>query len=116
MEIQDKNGKKKLVPDWKKFLGNEDLGDILGTINQKLYGLSAAGAHAGKAINKEDADLAVMSTHGLVQFVISKLMSEAKRAGHRIIQDIRVWKEYIYLISTPSIIWNATIVEYTNPL
>jgi len=71
-EVQDEKGKH-IVPDWERFLTNKDLGDIIGSINQKLYGFTSPGAHAGKSINREDADLSLMATYALVQFVISKL-------------------------------------------
>jgi len=61
------------VPDWGKLLGDENLGDILGTIDKKILGFVAVGAHAGKSINREDADFALMITHALVSLIVNKL-------------------------------------------
>lgn len=72
-EITDNEGKKKKVPDWEKLLGSSELGDILGTVNQKILGFVAPGAHAGKAINKEEADFGLMITHSLLNIAIHKL-------------------------------------------
>jgi len=62
-------------PDWKELFRSEDLGDIIGKLHQKVIGFTVPGAHAGKAINREDGDLAILTTHGLVQFAISKMKS-----------------------------------------
>jgi hypothetical protein len=72
-EIEDDQGKRKMIPDWDKLLGAPDLGDILGSINQKIWGFVAPSAHAGKAINKEDADFALMITHAIINLAIHKL-------------------------------------------
>jgi hypothetical protein len=61
------------LPDWERLFGSKDLDDILGTINKKLYGFLAPGAHTGKAINKEDADFALLVTQGIVAIVTEKL-------------------------------------------
>jgi len=66
-------GGRKEMPDWGKLLGNEDAGDILGVINQKIIGFVAPGSHAGRAISKEDADFALMTTHAFVNLVTRKL-------------------------------------------
>ena len=60
-------------PDWNKFLGNKDLGEIIGTIIQKLSGYIAPGAHYGKIFNIEDADYALMITHAIANYVLHKL-------------------------------------------
>lgn len=73
-EITD-NGGKKTVPDWNKLLGNPDIGEIIGTITQKIFGFVTPGAHAGKAINREDADFALMITHSIMNLTIRKLMA-----------------------------------------
>jgi len=75
-DLADDKGKRP-VPDWKKFLGNEDLGDIIGNIYQKAYGFTTPGAHAGRSINREDADMSLMVTHGIVQFVVRKLIDQS---------------------------------------
>ena len=72
-EIVDDQGTKKKILDWDKLLGSSDMGDIVGSINQKLWGFVAPGAHAGKAINREDADFALMTTHAMIDIVVKKL-------------------------------------------
>jgi len=72
-EIKEEQGSKKELPDWDKLFGSSKLGDIIGTINKKLWGFVAPGAHAGKAINREDADFALMITHAITNIVIHKL-------------------------------------------
>lgn len=66
---------KRIVPDWDKFFGNEDLGDIFGSICKKMFGFTTAGRHFGKGINREDADLALMAIHSMVNFIIKKTPS-----------------------------------------
>ena len=63
---------KRNIPDWDKYLDNKDLGDIIGSIYQKMIGFTVHGAHFGKGINREDADLALMITHSLINFAIKK--------------------------------------------
>ena len=71
-ETQEENGKK--VPNWKKFFGSgEEIGEIFGSINQKLYGFTWLGAHTGKSINLEDADYVLMITHAIANMVIKKI-------------------------------------------
>jgi hypothetical protein len=69
----DENGKKRVVPDWGSALGHKDTGNIIETFVQKLYGFLSPGSHYGKSINKEDAELAIMTTHALVNYVTKKL-------------------------------------------
>jgi hypothetical protein len=71
-EIEE-NGEKKTVPDWEKALGHKKMGELMETFVQKLFGFLAPGAHSGKSINREDAELALMSTHALINFFINKL-------------------------------------------
>ena len=61
------------MPNWEKVLGNKEIGNIMEGFVQKLFGFLAPGSHYGKSINKEDAELAIMSTHALVNFVAKKL-------------------------------------------
>jgi hypothetical protein len=72
-EIIEENGEKKTVPDWEKALGHKKMGELMETFVQKLFGFLAPGAHSGKSINREDAELALMSTHALINFFINKL-------------------------------------------
>lgn len=76
-EAGNSQGERKKVPDWEKLLNNSDSGNIIGGIHQKLLGFVAPGAHAGKAINREDADFALMVTHAIVNLVIRKLAPAA---------------------------------------
>jgi hypothetical protein len=69
----EQQGKKENLPDWDKLLGNNDLGDIVGTISKKTRGFIAPGSHTGKTINREDADFALMVTHALVNLITRKL-------------------------------------------
>lgn len=67
-------GEKKTVPDWNKLLHNDEIGEIIGSICQKTFGFVVPGSHAGKSINREDADLALMITHAIVNFASAKLL------------------------------------------
>jgi hypothetical protein len=71
-EITDEKGKR-VVPDWEKALGHKEVGDIVEVFVQKLFGFLAPGSHYGKSINKEDAELAIMNTHALINYVTKKL-------------------------------------------
>lgn len=64
--------KDKVLPDWSKFLGDSELGDIVGTINKKLFRFASPGSHTGRSINKEDADFILMSTHAMANLIINK--------------------------------------------
>jgi len=64
---------KKTLPDWDKLLGNEELGDVVGTINKKTMAFIAPAAHSGRTINREDADFALMVTHAMVNLITRKL-------------------------------------------
>jgi len=66
--------KKKIVPDWSRLLDSEEMGDIIGSICQKTFGFVAPGSHAGKSINREDADFALMVTHAMVSLISHKLL------------------------------------------
>ncbi len=68
--LQD--GKKKIVPDWDKFLDNEELGDAVATINRKISRITSTGAHPGRIICREDADFALMTTHAMVNLIVRK--------------------------------------------
>ena len=70
--IEQEGKKPRQVPDWEKYFDHKDMGDIFGTMFQKMSGFLAPGAHYGKSINKEDADLALMVTHSMVNFIMKK--------------------------------------------
>jgi hypothetical protein len=59
--------------DWSKFLGDKELGDINGTIMQKLTGFVAPGAHSGQVFNIEDADYALLITHAITNYILAKI-------------------------------------------
>jgi hypothetical protein len=71
-EITDEKGKR-VVPDWEKVLAHKEMGDIIEAFVQKLFGFLAPGSHYGKSINREDAELAIMNTHALVNYMVKKL-------------------------------------------
>ena len=71
-EIEEE-GKKKIVPEWEKALGHKEMGNIIEAFVQKLFGFLAPGSHYGKSINREDAELAIMLTHGIVNFISKKV-------------------------------------------
>jgi hypothetical protein len=75
-KTKDENGKP--IPDWSGFFGNDELGDIVGTINRKIYGFTWPGAHAGKSVNREDADYALMITHATANIVVKKFLGTEK--------------------------------------
>jgi hypothetical protein len=72
-DITDEKGNKRVVPDWEKALGHKEIGDIVEVFVQKLFGFLAPGSHYGKSINREDAELAIMNTHALVNYMAKKL-------------------------------------------
>lgn len=67
------------MPDWNGLLGNKKLGSLLRTINQKMHGFLALGAHTGKAINREDSDFALLVTNGIVILVTEKLLKTSEQ-------------------------------------
>ena len=71
-EIEEK-GEKKIVPDWEKALAHKEMGNIIEVFVQKLFGFLAPGAHYGKSINREDAELAIMCTHAIINFIARKI-------------------------------------------
>lgn len=74
VKTKNESDEEKQVLDWKGLFKSENLGDILGTINKKFNGFLAPAAHTGKAINKEDADFALLVTHGIITLVTENLM------------------------------------------
>ncbi len=72
-EITDEKGEKKTVPAWEKALAHRELGKIIAVLVQKNFGFLSPAAHYGKATNREDAELALMLTHGLINYISKKL-------------------------------------------
>ncbi|MEM3449827.1 MAG: hypothetical protein QXP38_13340 [Nitrososphaerota archaeon] len=72
-EVVDEKGVRKAIPDWEKALAHKEMGDIIETMVQKHFGFLSPGAHYGKSINREDAEFAIMFTHGLINLVSKKL-------------------------------------------
>jgi len=64
-------GKKIIVPDWDKFLDNEELGEVVATINE-ISRLTATDAHPGRIICRVDAVFALMNTTATVNLVVRK--------------------------------------------
>lgn len=73
-KVEEKEGKSSM-PDWEKALGHKDVGGIVRTFVQKLHGFTSPGSHYGKVINREDAELAILCTHALVNYVAKRLES-----------------------------------------
>ncbi len=67
------DGRKKVVPDWTLAFGPGDVGNIFGVIFHKEFGFTVPGAHAGKAINREDGEFALLITHALANYVVRKV-------------------------------------------
>jgi len=74
-EATDEKGEKKTVPDWEKAVDDEKIGKIIADFVQKLFGFLAPGSHYGKSINREDAELAILNTHALANYVARKLLA-----------------------------------------
>jgi hypothetical protein len=70
----EEEGKKKSVPDWESALGHKETGNLIGGFVQKLRNFLGPGAHYGKSISKEDAELAIMMTHALINYCTKKLL------------------------------------------
>jgi hypothetical protein len=66
--------RRRVLPDWGKLLGNDELGSVVGIINRKIRAFITPAAHAGRTINREDADFALMVTHALINLVTRKLV------------------------------------------
>ncbi len=69
-------GEEKIIPDWESFFNSGNVGDTIGKMNQKFFGFLSSSAHTGKAINREDADYALLVTHGMVTLVTENLMKK----------------------------------------
>lgn len=74
-EVTDEKGEKKTVPDWEKAVGDEEIGEIIAVFVKKLFGFLTPGSHLGKSINREDAELAILNTHALANYVARKLLA-----------------------------------------
>ena len=72
-EVDEKGGKRS-VPDWRKALGHEEVGKFIEDVVKKFYSFLSPAAHHGKSINREDAELAIMFSHAIVNYVSRKLM------------------------------------------
>lgn len=73
-EIEDEKGKRR-VPDWRRALAHEAVGEIIESIVRKHFSFVAPGSHYGKAINREDAEFALLLTHGLVNLISKKVIT-----------------------------------------
>jgi len=70
---QKESENKKQIVDWERIVGNKDSGEIIGVLVQKIIGFTTPGSHFGKSINREDAELALLNTHALINFITKKL-------------------------------------------
>ncbi len=68
----------KIIPDWERFFNSGNVGDTMGKMNQKFFGFLSPSAHTGKAINREDADFALLVTHGMVTLVTENLVMKTE--------------------------------------
>ena len=57
-------GQKRTLPDWERLLGSENIGKAVSKMTQSTFGFVAPGSHAGKAINRENAEFALLVTTG----------------------------------------------------
>jgi hypothetical protein len=74
--IKNDKDEDKIIPEWERFLNSKNVGDTVGKMNQKFYGFLSTSAHMGRAINREDADFALLVTHGMVTLVTENLMKK----------------------------------------
>lgn len=68
--ITQESGDKMTVPDWRKFLNQDDMGKNVEEITENIRKFCNPAAHRGKSINKEDADYALMITHATANIII----------------------------------------------
>ena len=61
------------VPDWRKFLNQDDMGKNVDEITENIRKYCRPAAHRGKSINREDADYALMITHATANLVLKNL-------------------------------------------
>ncbi|MEM2182501.1 MAG: hypothetical protein QXK84_07420 [Nitrososphaerota archaeon] len=71
MEVDEKTGEEKPVPNWKKFFaGHETLAESFEKMFRGLYGFLQPGAHIGRAISRPEAECALMNTYSLANYVV----------------------------------------------
>jgi hypothetical protein len=78
IERTNDNGSKGMVPDWKRFFGNEERGAIFGAIVQKVSGFVVRGAHSGSVIGRDEAYFAILQTMSLCSYVIATLKRQVQ--------------------------------------
>ena len=64
----------KSEPDWGELVNDKDIGERFEKIFRSLRGFLSPGAHTGKLYNREDANLALMTTHAIVYYAIRKFL------------------------------------------
>ena len=69
-EIKREN--KNSLPDWSLYFDSEKRGEIFNKLDEVIWNFTARGAHTGKSINLEDADLALMITHAMINNLLKK--------------------------------------------
>ena len=72
--FDEKKGKEITVdyPDWKKFYDSDSNGEIIGTINKKMFGFVARGTHSGSILEMNYAYFALLQTFSLIHCIISR--------------------------------------------
>lgn len=60
--------------DFGKMTNSDTIKDSLNTIIKKIYAFyQPGGRHSGRSINKEDAEFAIMVTHGLINLMVKNV-------------------------------------------
>jgi len=81
-EVDEKTGKTRCVPDWKKFFGgHETLSRNFEKMFRGLWGFLQPGSHAGRAISRSEAECALMTTYSLANYVIKTVLKGIKTGG-----------------------------------
>jgi len=58
------------VADWRSFLNQGDIGKYVEDVTDNIRRFCNRAAHSGKAISKEDADYALLTTHATINLVL----------------------------------------------
>ena len=74
----DNKGKEKSVPNWEKLIGKKKTAEIIKSFMINNRNFTSPAAHYGKMISKEDAELALMVTYGLINYVEKTLRKVGK--------------------------------------
>jgi hypothetical protein len=77
-EAIDDRGRTKRVPDWNRLLGNKKLAKIIKSLVISHREFTSPGAHFGKMVSKEDAELALLLTFGLINYFEKTLIKKER--------------------------------------